>query len=96
MSGSDKGRTYFTYMVRCADGSLYTGFTVDDLQKRINTHNAGKGSRYTRSRLPVKLAWYAAFSTEHEARSMEWHMKQKTKKEKEALAASFGKDRKTQ
>ena len=57
MSGSE-GRKYFTYMVRCGDGSLYTGFTVDDLEKRIETHNAGKGGRYTRSRLPVKLVWY--------------------------------------
>lgn len=92
MSGSE-GRKYFTYMVRCGDGSLYTGFTVDDLEKRIETHNAGKGGRYTRSRLPVKLVWYRMFPTEHEARSLEWHMKQKTKKEKEALAASFRKDK---
>lgn len=81
-------------MARCADGSLYTGYTVDSLEKRIETHNSGKGSRYTRSRLPVTLVWYRTFFTEHEARSLEWHMKQKTKKEKEALAASFGKDKK--
>ncbi|MGN0955418.1 GIY-YIG nuclease family protein [Dialister sp.] len=92
MSGSEE-RQYFTYMVRCADGTLYTGFTVDDLEKRIRTHNSGKGARYTRSRLPVELVWYRRFSTEHEARSLEWHMKRKTRKEKEALAASFGKDK---
>lgn len=93
MSGFEE-RKYFTYMVRCADGSLYTGYTVDSVEKRVEAHNSGKGSRYTRSRLPVTLAWCESFSTEHEARSLEWHMKHKTKKEKEALAASFGKDRK--
>ena len=80
-------------MVRCADGTLYTGFTVDSLDKRLETHNKGLGARYTRSRLPVKLVWYKELTTEHEARSLEWHMKKKTKKEKEALAASFGKDK---
>lgn len=91
MNGS---RIYFTYMVRCADGSLYTGYTVDSVEKRVEMHNQGKGSKYTRSRLPVTLAWYEAFHTEHEARSLEYHLKKKSKKEKEALAASFGKDRK--
>jgi putative endonuclease len=47
---------WFVYMVECADGSLYTGI-ARDLEQRIATHNAGKGSRYTRSRLPVRLVW---------------------------------------
>ncbi len=90
MSGSE--RKYFTYLLRCADGSLYGGFTVDSVEKRVETHNAGKGGRYTRSRLPVKLVWYKECETEHEARSLEWHVKHLPKKEKEALAASFGKE----
>ena len=39
-------RKYFTYMVRCADGSLYTGFTVDDVHRRVAVHNSGKGAVY--------------------------------------------------
>ncbi|MDE5563949.1 MAG: GIY-YIG nuclease family protein [Oscillospiraceae bacterium] len=54
----------YTYMLECADGTLYTGWT-NDLAKRLKTHNAGRGGRYTRSRLPVKLV----YAEEHEQRS---------------------------
>lgn len=47
-------KSYYTYMVRCSDNSLYTGFTTD-LSHRVSVHNRGKGARYTRSRLPVCL-----------------------------------------
>ena len=47
----------YTYMVQCSDGTLYTGWT-NDLKKRLEKHNAGKGARYTRGRLPVKLVYY--------------------------------------
>ena len=47
---------WITYMVRCADGTLYTGVT-NDIEKRVKTHNAGKGAKYTRSRLPVTLVY---------------------------------------
>ena len=83
---------YFTYMVRCQDGTLYTGFTVDDLEKRVAVHNAGKGAKYTKGRLPVRLVWYREWNNGHDARSCEFYLKRKTKQEKEALAASFGKD----
>lgn len=46
----------FVYMVRCADGSLYTGWTTD-LARRVAAHNAGRGAKYTRSRRPVRLVW---------------------------------------
>ena len=46
-------KSYYTYMVRCSDNSLYTGFTTD-LSHRVSVHNRGKGARYTRSRLPVQ------------------------------------------
>lgn len=48
----------YTYMVQCSDGTLYTGWT-NDLKKRLEKHNAGKGARYTRGRLPVKLVYFA-------------------------------------
>lgn len=52
----------YTYIVRCSDGSLYTGWT-NDLKKRIKDHNEGRGAKYTRSRRPVVLAYYEEFAT---------------------------------
>lgn len=74
----------FTYMLRCNDGSFYIGWT-NDLEKRVTAHNAGKGAKYTLSRRPVELVYYEAFQTKQEAMSREWHLKQLTRKEKEAL-----------
>ena len=76
--------TYFVYLLECADGSLYTGFTVD-LERRVATHNAGKGGKYTRSRLPVRLVYSETYDTEHEARSREWHVKRLSRGQKLAL-----------
>ena len=50
----------YTYIVMCSDGTYYTGWT-NNLQKRIDDHNAGRGAKYTKSRLPVKLVYYEAF-----------------------------------
>ncbi len=86
-------KKYFTYMVRCQDGTLYTGFTVDDAaEKRVAVHNAGKRREVCKGRLPVRLVWYREWNNGHDARSCEFDLKRKTKQEKEALAASFGKD----
>ena len=52
----------YTYIVRCKDGSLYTGWT-NDIEKRIKAHNEGKGAKYTKSRRPVKLVYYEEFQT---------------------------------
>ena len=76
--------TYYTYVVKCSDGSLYTGYT-NDLEKRISVHNEGKGARYTRSRRPVELVYYEEYPTKEEAMSREWHIKQLTKAEKEKI-----------
>lgn len=76
---------YYTYLLRCADGSLYTGFT-DDPERRTAVHNAGKGAKYTRSRLPVELIYAEAFGTAREARSREYHIKRMTHAEKLRLA----------
>src|ERR1700722_3211234 len=59
------GDTWFVYMLRCADGSLYTGITTD-FQRRCQKHNAGTASKYTRSRLPVELVYHEA----HASRSL--------------------------
>lgn len=71
----------FTYMVRCSDGTLYTGWT-NDLEKRIETHNSGRGAKYTKSRRPVTLVYFEEFSTKTEAMSREVHLKQLTRTEK--------------
>ena len=71
----------YTYIVECADGTLYCGWT-NDLDKRIADHNAGKGAKYTKPRLPVKLVYYETANTKEEAMSREWHIKRLSRKEK--------------
>lgn len=66
----------YLYVLRCADGSLYTGYTTD-LKKRVKTHNAGKGAKYTRSRLPVTLIYQEEFPSKAAAMSAEAHFKKK-------------------
>ena len=73
-----------TYMLRCADGTFYTGWT-NDLPARIASHNAGHGAKYTRSRLPVELIYFERFETASEARSREFRLKRLSRKEKEDL-----------
>lgn len=71
----------YTYILRCADGTLYTGWT-NDLQARLKTHNSGKGAKYTKNRLPVELVYFEEFSTKEEAMSREWHIKRLKRAEK--------------
>lgn len=56
----------YTYILKCKDDSLYTGWT-NDLKKRITSHNAGKGAKYTKARRPVELVYYEEFQTREEA-----------------------------
>ena len=80
--------TYSTYMVRCADGTLYTGWTTD-VERRVAAHNGGAaGARYTRARRPVKLVWQQQFTTKHEAMHCEYVIKQWTRRKKEELCSS--------
>ncbi|MGN0298995.1 MAG: GIY-YIG nuclease family protein [Lachnospiraceae bacterium] len=74
----------YTYIVECADGTWYTGWT-NNLDKRIKTHNAGKGGKYTRSRLPVHLIYFEEYEDEHTARSRECVIKGLSRTQKEAL-----------
>lgn len=82
---------YSVYMVRCSDGTLYTGYTVD-VDGRVAAHNAGTGARYTRSRRPVSLVAEASFSTRHEAMRAESLIKRLTRAEKLSLARLYGSD----
>lgn len=77
-------KRWHVYMVRCADGSLYTGMS-NDLPARIAAHNAGKGAKYTRSRLPVALVWSEACRSSSSAKKKEARIKKLTRKRKEAL-----------
>ncbi len=74
----------YTYILRCADGSLYTGWT-NDLDRRLAAHNAGTGAKYTRSRRPVELVYCETFATKEEAMARERAIKGLTRAEKLAL-----------
>ncbi len=74
----------YTYILKCADGTLYTGWT-NDLEKRVMAHNKGKGGKYTRTRLPVRLVYSESFETKQQAMQREYAIKQLTRSEKEKL-----------
>ena len=80
----------FTYIVRCADGSLYTGWTTDP-ERRTRAHNSGKGAKYTRSRLPVELVYFEEHQTKEEAMQREAAIKKLPREKKELLVAHFDK-----
>lgn len=75
---------WYVYMVRCEDGSLYTGAT-NDLEKRVTAHNTGRGARYTRSRLPVALVYSRRVRDRSRALSVEARLKQLTRAQKQGL-----------
>jgi putative endonuclease len=74
----------YTYILRCKDDTLYTGWT-NNLEKRVEAHNAGKGAKYTKARVPVELVYYEQFETKEEAMSREYAIKRLTRKQKEKL-----------
>lgn len=77
----------FTYILRCADGTLYTGWTTN-LERRLLAHQAGKASKYTRTRLPVALVYYQEHATTQEARRQEAAIRRLRRKEKLKLIGS--------
>ena len=79
----------YTYMVRCADGSLYTGWTTD-LEKRVKCHNSGRGAKYTRSRRPVRLVYAEQFETREAALRREAEIKRLSKGKKEVPVKNGG------
>lgn len=74
----------YTYILKCKDGSYYTGWT-NDLKKRLQAHNDGKGAKYTKYRRPVQLVYYETFKSKQEAMSREYAIKHLSRKEKEEL-----------
>ena len=76
--------SWYVYMLRCRDGSLYTGYT-DDVSRRLAVHQSGKGAKYTRSRLPVELVYQEEFSDKSAALKREIAIKKLRKSQKEAM-----------
>lgn len=77
----------YVYIVECRDGSWYTGWT-NDVERRLKAHNGGKGAKYTKSRLPVRLIYTEEYETAVEAQRREWQIKRLTRAQKEMLVNS--------
>lgn len=78
------GECHYVYILRCADDTLYTGWTTD-LEKRVAVHNAGKGAKYTKNRRPVELVYYECLSSKSLALRRECAIKALSRQEKLAL-----------
>ncbi len=78
----------YTYLVRCADGTLYAGWT-NNIEKRLQAHNSGAGAKYTRARRPVALAYLQAFENKSEAMACEAKLKRLKKVQKEQLVHDY-------
>ena len=83
-ASKEQGDGHFVYILRCADGTLYTGWT-NDLAKRLQAHNVGRGAKYTRGRGPVQLVYQHSYDTKEEALREEIRIKKLTRLQKEAL-----------
>ena len=71
----------YTYILKCKDGNLYTGWT-NDLEQRVAAHNTGKGAKYTKARRPVELVYFEEFETKEQAMKREYAIKQMARKDK--------------
>lgn len=80
-----------TYILKCSDGTLYTGWT-NNIKKRLDAHNSGKGSKYTRLRRPVELVHIEWFDTKEEALRREYAIKQLSRAQKLALISENAED----
>lgn len=78
--------SWYVYMLRCGDGTLYTGVT-DDVERRLAAHRSGRGAKYTRGRGPLELVWQEEVPDKSAALRREYQIKQLQKQEKEGLIA---------
>ncbi|WP_135536781.1 GIY-YIG nuclease family protein [Halostella pelagica] len=76
--------SHYVYVLECADGTYYTGYTTD-VSRRVAEHDAGEGAKYTRGRTPVELVYSESFDSQSAAMSREYEIKQLTREEKERL-----------
>lgn len=81
--------TNYTYILRCKDGSLYTGWT-NDLENRLKMHNSGLGAKYTKGRGPCELVYFETFDNKNDALKREYAIKKLPKEKKEELIKRHG------
>ncbi|MBO4702517.1 MAG: GIY-YIG nuclease family protein [Lachnospiraceae bacterium] len=81
---------YYIYILECGDNTLYTGYT-NNLENRLKAQNEGKGAKYTKSRLPVKLVYSESFDDKKEAMSREWFIKHRLTREEKLELIKKGK-----
>ena len=81
--------TNYTYILRCKDGSLYTGWT-NDLENRLKMHNSGLGAKYTKGRGPCELVYFETFDNKNDALKREYAIKKLPKEKKEELIKEYG------
>ena len=79
-------KLWYVYILRCSDGTLYTGYT-NDVDARVEKHNAGKGAKYTRGRLPVVVCYTSQWASKSLAMICEAYIKKKTRAQKLAMIA---------
>ena len=90
MKETDKQKQHqgnYTYIVKCGDETLYTGWT-NNLKKRLEAHNSGKGAKYTKHRRPVELVYFEEYDTKQESMKREYAIKQLSRQKKLALIHS--------
>ena len=88
MSLKSDAKSWFVYIVRCSDNSLYTGIAID-VEARITQHNNGKGAKYTRSRRPVELVYTESLSEKGDALRREIQIKKMSPQQKRNLVAEY-------
>mgnify|MGYP003527257974 FL=1 len=81
----------YTYIVRCKDNSLYTGYTTD-IKNRVNNHNNGKGDKYTKGRRPVEMVYFETFESKSKKKKKEIAIKKMPRSKKEQLIETMDKD----
>ena len=82
-------KKYYTYILRCADDTFYTGYTTD-VERRLAEHNRGLGARYTRGRLPVSLVYHEEYRSRSAAMKREYRIKKLSHREKKELIKGQG------
>lgn len=82
----------YTYILKCCDDTLYTGWTTD-LKKRVEMHNAKKGAKYTKSRTPVSLVYFEEYESKQEAMKREWAIKHLKREDKLRLVEQMNPDK---
>ncbi|MBQ2412834.1 MAG: GIY-YIG nuclease family protein [Anaerotignum sp.] len=86
--------TWYLYILRCKDSTLYTGITTD-VEKRFQTHQSGKGAKYTRGRRPLELIYREQCGTHSDALKREWEVKQLSREKKQKLITRYTEQKET-